>query len=178
MAADVRAAARALGEPQWSIAGPLDHPWVEGLRAAGDAVFPQADGDLGARIEAGLTRAGGGGPALALGMDSPTLPVDALRRAAVSPADLVLGPAFDGGCWCIGWRAARPGLLAGIRWSTGSVLAETVAAARAAGLTVELLPFWYDIDAPQDLDFLRQHLRVLPPEAAAHTRAALRGLEI
>ena len=110
-------------------------------------------------------------------MDSPTLPPAALRQAAERRADVILGPAFDGGYWCIGWRAPRPGLLAGVPWSTDETLAETVAAARRAGCSVDLLPFWYDIDSPADLTFLRQHLRVLPPHAAAHTRAALRAME-
>ena len=174
MAEDVRAACIAAGSrPIWAVAGALDHPWVEGLRVRGDRVVPQVGGDLGARIEAALTAAGDGEAAVALGMDSPTLPPAALRAALSPSADVVLGPAFDGGYWLIGWREPRPGLLQGIRWSAPTTLAETAEAARAAGLSVELLPFWYDVDTPADLVFLRNHLRALPAERAAAIRAVL-----
>ncbi len=175
MAADVRDACVAAGaRPAWAIAGDLGHPWVKGLEALGDRVLPQAGGDLGARIEAALMAADRPGNAVALGMDSPTLPPELLRRALDAPEDLTLGPAFDGGYWLIGWRQPRPGLLRrGIPWSAPDTLAATAAAARAAGLSVGLLPFWYDVDTPGDLVFLRNHLRALPPGVAPRTREAL-----
>ncbi len=174
MAADVRGACLAAGiRPIWSVAGSLEHPWVRARRAEGDAVVAQAPGDLGARMEAALIAAGGQGPAAVLGMDSPTLPPAALRRALETRADLVLGPAFDGGYWLLGWPRPRPGLLRGIRWSAPSTLAETVERARGEGLSVELLEFWYDVDTPEDLRFLREHLRALPADRAPRTRAAL-----
>jgi len=178
MAEDVRSACIAAGvRPLWAVAGGLDHPWVDELRARGDQVIAQAEGDLGARIEAGLIAAGPG-PSLALGMDSPTLPPSALRAALETGADVVLGPAFDGGYWLIGWREVWLGLLDGVRWSAETTLAETAAAAREAGLSVELVEFWYDVDTPADLAFLRNHLRVLPADRAAATRAAIEdGIE-
>lgn len=149
--------------------GAQDHPWADALRARGCVVVPQVSGDLGARMEAALQP----GPVLALGVDSPTLPAALLREAAALPAEVVLGPAFDGGYWLIGWRSPRPALLRGVPWSTDAVFAETVLRARAEGLSLHTLPFWYDVDTPEALALLRQHLRVLPAAVAARTRALL-----
>ena len=45
----------------------------------------------------------------------------------------------------------RAELFEGVAWSTSSVLAETVARARKAGLSVRLLSPLSDIDTPEDL---------------------------
>ncbi|MCB9760399.1 MAG: TIGR04282 family arsenosugar biosynthesis glycosyltransferase [Alphaproteobacteria bacterium] len=173
MAADTLDLCAAVGlEVTVALAGDLDHPWVEGLRARGLTVIPQVPGDLGARMAAALTP----GPVLALGTDAPTLPAALLSRAAALEEEVVLGPAFDGGYWLIGWRTPRPALLEGVPWSTEAVLAETVLRARARGIPHRLLPFWYDVDTPDALALLRQQLRFLPASTAAATRAALASL--
>ena len=46
-------------------------------------------------------------------------------------------------------------------WGTSSVLSKTLTEVRLSQLSLELLPFWYDVDRPEDLDLLRQHLHVL-----------------
>ncbi len=132
---------------------------------------PQVEGDLGARMAHALRP----GPVLALGTDSPTLPPELLRMAAeaLDHHDLILGPAFDGGYWTIGWRQPCPALFEGIAWSTGTVYADTVEAAARLGLSLCTLPFWYDVDTPASLDFLDQHLRTLPLDTAHRTRRCL-----
>ncbi|MCB9745329.1 MAG: TIGR04282 family arsenosugar biosynthesis glycosyltransferase [Alphaproteobacteria bacterium] len=152
-----------------ALAGDPDGAWARGL---GVRVVPQVPGDLGARMAAALDP----GPAFALGTDAPTLPLALLEQAATLDADLVLGPAFDGGYWAVGWREARPEVFAGVPWSTEAVLAETLLRARAAVLSERLTPYWYDVDTPEALAFLRQHLRVLPDSVAPATRAALADL--
>lgn len=170
MAADVFDLVRAAGlELTVSLAGDVDHPWV---RALDCPVERQVDGDLGARMAHALRD----GPCLALGTDAPTLPVDVLRRAARLESEVVLGPAFDGGYWCLGWRAPRPELLQGIAWSTDTVLSDTMLLAHQHGIDVSLLPFWYDVDTPDVLALLRQQLRFLPASSAPRTRACLSTL--
>ncbi len=155
----------------WSLAGPLDHPWVEALRGRGEEVLPQGGGTLGERIRHGLDAVGY--PAVALGMDAPSLPPDLLIDLQASTTDVTLGQAFDGGYWCVALRRPIPGLFDGIRWSHARTLTDTVERARALGCTVSLAPFWYDVDDLHDLAFLIHHLAVLPPERARHTRSAL-----
>ncbi len=65
-----------------------------------------------------------------VGADSPTLPVEHVERAfaELERADVVLGPATDGGYYLIGCGPARPPLFEGVAWGSASVLADTVAA--------------------------------------------------
>jgi len=69
-------------------------------------------------------------------------------------ADLVLGPADDGGYYLVG--ASRPvaEIFQGIPWGTPGVLDATVAASRRAAARLLLLPPWYDVDVPDDLERL------------------------
>jgi hypothetical protein len=64
-----------------------------------------------------------------------------------------------------------------IPWSTPHVLDRTLDRVAAAGLRPALLPPWYDVDTPDDLRFLRVHLRGMAlgtPEAPCPaTRKAL-----
>ncbi len=88
-----------------------------------------------------------------IGTDSPAVSrataVEALD--ALSAADVVLGPAEDGGYYLLALRRPQPELFEGVAWSTSSVLADTVARARKAGLSVRLLSPLRDIDTPEDL---------------------------
>src|SRR5690606_34893171 len=74
--------------------------------------------------------------------------------AALDAADLVLGPAADGGYYLIAARGPLD-VFAGIEWSTSSVLAATNARARARGLRVALVERDFDVDTPEDLAELR-----------------------
>ncbi len=115
----------------------------------------QRGSDLGERLEAAVGDAAERGslPLLILGSDSPDLPAGHLTAAlAALPAyDLVLGPASDGGVWCIGVRRALPGLLLGIAWSRPTVAVELRARAAARGLRVGDADAWYDVDTIGDL---------------------------
>ncbi len=85
---------------------------------------------------------------LTIGTDSPSLPLAYLEEAAekLLEYDVVLGPAEDGGYYLIGLKAARRELFEGVAWSTEKVLAQTIALAQRLGLSVHLLPQWYDVD--------------------------------
>ena len=100
----------------------------------------------------------GHGSAVVLNSDSPTLPVDALVRAAEALAAdgdrIVLGPAEDGGYYLLGMKAAHAHLFANITWSTDSVAAVTRTRAGELGLEVVELPAWYDVDDEAALERL------------------------
>ena len=93
--------------------------------------------------------------ALVLDADSPTLPTAwvaaGLATLAAADAEVVLGPAEDGGYWGIGLRAPCPTLFDDIPWSTERVLDTTLARAEARGLRVRLLGRWFDVDTEADL---------------------------
>ena len=165
MTGDVLDVVRASGLPfRIALCGPIDHPWVRSLAAD---VEPQIEGDLGAILTHALREGG-----VAIGTDAPTLPLPMLREAHGSSADVVIAPAFDGGYVLVGVQ--EPGLLfAGIPWSTPRTFDRQVARARELGLSVRVLPFWYDVDEPADLEFLRNHLTTLPESVAPRTRSFL-----
>jgi glycosyltransferase A (GT-A) superfamily protein (DUF2064 family) len=91
------------------------------------------------------------GGAVVVAGDAPGIRAEVIAAAATVAADVVLAPSRDGGFGLVRMRRPRPEIFGGIRWSTGSVLAQTIAASRAAGLTVELLDPVADIDTVDDL---------------------------
>jgi uncharacterized protein len=144
-----------------------------------DAIFlAQRGATLGERMKNGATEllARGFGRVVLIGADLPTLPaafvIDALERLAQRPNSLVLGPAEDGGYYLIGVTQVHSEFFADIPWGTADVLRRTQEAAAALRLTVELLPRWYDVDFPADLERIRQQAHEGPP-VANHTRAWL-----
>jgi len=154
-------------------------------RILGDGMIPwmtpQGPGDLGERLYGAFASAcPAWWPVIIAGSDSPDLPpaiVDsACRTLECDAADVVLGPAVDGGYYLIGARQAHPNLFREIPWSTGEVVEATLRRADEARLRVSLLPVWEDVDQPADLDRLRERLRDRPPLVAPRTRAVLRAL--
>lgn len=114
----------------------------------------QSDGSLGQRMRHCLTTSleGGAEQALLIGSDCPAMNTAYLRQAsaALDRADLVLGPAQDGGYVLIGCKAVHGALFEQIEWGTDRVLAQTVAKARALELSVTLLETLWDVDRPED----------------------------
>jgi len=88
-----------------------------------------------------------------VGADCPELSADILLEGiqALNEHELVLGPAFDGGYYCIGLSEPQPQLFKGISWGRESVLAETLAKADELGMQIYQLPKLHDIDRPEDL---------------------------
>jgi rSAM/selenodomain-associated transferase 1 len=143
----------------------------------------QGPGGLGERLSAFFARrlSAGAGAVVALGSDSPTLPPEIVERAFrdLESADVVLGPAADGGYYLIGCGRKLPPVFEGIDWGTSRVLQQTVARLADPGWRVVLLPPWYDVDTPQDWDMLAGHVAALRRAGAdpgvPHTEALLRG---
>lgn len=138
----------------------------------GTAIWPQGHGNLGHRLERILRRALETHPiAIAVGTDAPGLPVALLdaARDALRTSDAVLGPSDDGGFYLLGVRRYPADLLDGIPWSTSETFVHTLGRLRARGLTTTVLPHWFDVDRPRDLDRLRSLVlsgRVSAPETA------------
>jgi rSAM/selenodomain-associated transferase 1 len=147
------------------------------------ALAPQGEGDLGRRLEHFFRRHldAGARAVVAVGTDSPTLPADLVARAFVEleGADLVLGPAADGGYYLIGAGPLPPPVFENIAWGTSRVLADTVAALSEPHWRLALLPPWYDVDLPADWDLLAGHVaglrRAGHDPGIPHTEALLRS---
>ncbi|HYS78490.1 MAG TPA: TIGR04282 family arsenosugar biosynthesis glycosyltransferase [Candidatus Dormibacteraeota bacterium] len=143
--------------------------------AAGLARLPQSGGDLGERLTGTFERLAARGyrRVVVIGSDSPTLPAAILRAAFATlclGADVVLGPAEDGGYYLVGSSRPVAGIFRGIPWGTPGVLDATLAAAGRAAARVVLLSPWYDVDLPEDLDRLRSDLSGSGPAPACALR--------
>jgi len=120
------------------------------------AVRPQQGCDLGERLaEATQTAfARGVQRVVVIGTDSPWLQPSDIEQAfaALAEADVVVGPADDGGYYLIGLARPLPALFEDISWSTPQVCAQTLARAGTLGLRVTVLPQRYDLDVRSDVE--------------------------
>lgn len=132
-------------------AGDAVRAWL----GAGPVYLPQADGDLGARMEDAFTRAFAEGAerVVIVGSDLPDVSAALLRRAfaLLDAHPAVLGPARDGGYYLLGLTRMVPGIFDGIAWSTPEVLAATLARFRAAGIEPAMLEELTDVDEVEDM---------------------------
>ncbi|NTU71732.1 MAG: DUF2064 domain-containing protein [Coriobacteriia bacterium] len=132
------------------------HEWLGG----GFTARYQGEGDLGDRIRLAFGQAFGARVkrVVVIGSDCPRLASTHLRDALarLDHADIVLGPAEDGGYYLVALRAESakrsvPILFSGIPWSTSDVLAATLAIAEKNDLTYALLETLPDVDLAADL---------------------------
>jgi rSAM/selenodomain-associated transferase 1 len=155
MLADTLAAVRASGADPWLCFTPAEARKRLGRLAPGFGLLAQGPGDLGDRLAACLADllAAGADRVAIVGADTPHVPIASYRRAftLLNEADVVLGPALDGGYYLVAAKAAGPTLFVGIPMGTDAVLSATLARANAAGLTVALLPPLRDLDRVEDL---------------------------
>lgn len=124
---------RRLDDPRWRLVLAVTPD-----RARRSTVWPahlprvdQGRGDLGRRMGR-LLRGFPPGPIVIVGADVPGITSGdiAAAFAALGRHPAVVGPAEDGGYWLVGLRrtAAVPAdLFEGVRWSTGTALADTIA---------------------------------------------------
>jgi len=144
---------------------------MEALAPAAFRLVAQEGPELGARLTnlLGGLIADGHPAAMAMDSDSPTLPMAHVVEAAAvlseGAADVVLGPAEDGGYYLIGIRRRLAVLFTDIPWSTDQVLAVTLERAQRMGLRAHLLPEWFDVDTEADLRRLAVDLAAQAPEA-------------
>jgi rSAM/selenodomain-associated transferase 1 len=145
---------------------------------------PQTDGDLGRRLTRFFASHLNEGTTavVAVGADSPTLPRNFVEQAftELKHADVVLGPATDGGYCLIGCSRVIPSLFTDIPWGSSCVLVETIARLEDSGCRLALLPPWYDVDTLEGWDMLCGHVAALrraglDPDVP-HTEALLRKI--
>ena len=108
--------------------------------------------------------------------DVPGLPPDSLARSFAAlddGADVVLGPATDGGYWLVAMREPHEAPFERIPWSTPAVLETTLARCADAGLRVELVDRWPDLDTAADLVSVGRY-----PAHAPRTFALLDELDL
>lgn len=109
---------------------------------------------LGERMANALQTAFAAGAerAVIIGSDCPGITASLLKKAldCLHDNDLVIGPALDGGYYLLGMTELHPELFSGIEWSTEKVAKQTLAKAKALGLSAaELVPL-SDVDYLED----------------------------
>lgn len=150
---------RRLRDPRWRVVLAVS-PDREGLTSRVWPVdlprLPQGGGTLGDRMARAM-RSAPPGPVCVIGADIPGISRPAIWRAfgALGSADVVFGPAPDGGYWLVGVRNARQvphRLFHGVRWSTEHALADTRASVPDARIA--------HVDMLQDVDTLADLRRI------------------
>lgn len=118
---------------------------------------PQVGSDLGVRLSRAFRKAFDPGmrKVVIIGTDCPGLNVELIQKSfdALKRADVVLGPALDGGYYLVGLRRPIPELFVGVSWGTGQVLEQTRLILHRLQISLELLPPLSDVDRPEDLAF-------------------------
>jgi len=130
--------------------------------------------DLGARMHNALRVFFGTGATkvVIVGTDTPWMTPQRMRHAlrVLDSADVVLGPAADGGYYLVGARRLEPAMFRGIPWGRSGVLAATLLALAKKRIRYRLLPRDFDLDRPDDLEraaiLLREHPERAPALAA------------
>jgi len=144
-----------LGRVELAVAGNAGHALFEaclGLGVAGLTL--QRGANLGERmygaLVAGLDRFG---RVVLVGSDCPSIDRSYLRQAldALQSADVVLGPAADGGYTLVGARWVPREMFEDISWGTATVFSATTRCLGRLGLPWVELPTLNDIDRPEDL---------------------------
>ncbi len=151
-----RSLIRRLRDPRWQIVLAVS-PNREGMDSRVWPVDlprkPQGRGDLGDRMGR-MLRGAPDGPVCLIGADIPGITRGHIARAfrALGRAEMVFGPAPDGGYWLVGaqrYGALPSGLFQDVRWSTRHALADTLAS--IPGRRVALLDHLRDVDTVADL---------------------------
>lgn len=152
-------------------APPAGHPFL--VRCGRERSIPlisQEGETLGERMKNAFDWGFGEGfqRVVLIGCDAPTLPADLIRQGVdrLEQSPLVIGPSLDGGYYLIGARPPLPDLFSGIQWGSDQVLISTLRRINAEKRGCALLPFWYDIDRPGDLIFLKETLTLQERQGA------------
>ena len=144
---------------------------------------PQNGADLGEKMRFALQNSleNSAERALLIGSDMPDLKVEILCEAfdKLTTHDLVFGPSEDGGFYLIGARVLLPDcIFDNVIWSHDSTLRTVLHNARAANLSVALLPAGADIDEWRDLQNFVKNSQNSSAQNAPHFRAALAELNL
>jgi rSAM/selenodomain-associated transferase 1 len=121
--------------------------------------WPQRGNDLGERMKDAFTQTFSEGflKVLLVGSDIPDLSISVLDSAfEFDEHDAVIGPAFDGGYYLIGFKnnTFLPEIFEGMSWGTGMVFRNTMEIFKRYNYKVNILPVWRDVDRFDDLKAL------------------------
>ena len=172
----------AVGDQRWVVFTPsskqdeFDTLITQAAPTANWDLIAQAEGDLGDRLyQFTLDAFLSVGRVILLGTDSPDLPIAYVESAigALAVHDVVLGPADDGGYYLLGMKRPHAELFASIPWSSSETLSATCRAATQAGLSLHLLPPWYDVDDIDTLNRLWVSLKNVPGEPSPESSSNL-----
>lgn len=124
-------------------------------------IGPQAEGDLGEKMESAISNALRTAPAAALmGCDIPDISGKILKLAYSRLAEgyNVIGPSADGGFYFAGLNRCEPDMFDGIEWSTEHVLQIVLHRMRACKIPIDtMLPCLQDIDYWKDFEHLARN---------------------
>jgi rSAM/selenodomain-associated transferase 1 len=150
-------------------------------------LIPQSGSDYGERIIDAISHAlkMHPGPVIAIGTDSPTMPLGEVRRAIdtlfADPAQLVLGPTPDGSFWLIGTHYPLPkALFDGVVWGTTNIFKDIIANTRCLAVYLTTVREWYDVETVDDLRRLAGELQLEkpnPPRTSETWRWILENVE-
>jgi uncharacterized protein len=125
-----------------------------GFSAAEQRYLQQGE-DLGERMHFAVCSAlSRGSTVLISGADCPAVDAAYLEsaiRCLDEGADVVLGPAEDGGYVLVGMREPHQAMFEGIAWGTDQVMVQTQQRLRDAGVRWQELELCWDVDRPEDL---------------------------
>lgn len=144
-------------------------------------LFPQEGAGLGERMENAFGRvlAAGFEAAAVVGTDAPDLPREyveqSFRLLGEGKAEVVFGPAADGGYYLLALGRLIPQLFRDIPWGTGAVMRKSRETADSLGCASAALPLWHDVDTAADLG---RFLAGGNPDAAPRTRRFLLELGV
>jgi rSAM/selenodomain-associated transferase 1 len=95
--------------------------------------------------------------AVIIGTDCPSVNEGIIEDAfgKLNTADIVIGPAFDGGYYLLGMKKLHSNLFEKINWSTPTVFDTTIAKCTNLNLSYSVLPLLHDIDEEKDLVHLK-----------------------
>ena len=137
------------------VTGDVAHPWLSQVASHyGMSLHLQRGADLGERmlhaLRDGLSRYR---KVVLVGSDCPGLDPGYLSKAAsaLDDADMVWGPAADGGYVLVGASRVDAACFDGIDWGSAAVMSQTLERARQCEISHAMLPLRDDIDRPEDL---------------------------
>ena len=146
-------------DPSWEM--------LKGVFPEAKEFFPQEGADLGEKMHNSLCHvlAQGYDAVILTGADLPLMTAAHLESgfAALAGADVVLGPTSDGGYYLVGMKKPCRVVFENQQYGGTTVLDNTIAAAKAADLTVAFAKICDDVDTPEDL---RNLVKVLSTESA------------
>ena len=123
----------------------------------GNNYIPQNGKDLGERMKNAFINEfkQGGKKVIIIGRDIPDLPLDLIINAFLSlnTNDAVIGPAYDGGYYLLGFIKEKilKGVFKKISWSTENVFDQTMNIFKKNNYRVHILRKWRDGDTIEDV---------------------------